>query len=52
MPIVTNNQYRSWMKSSVNMKLSSNVSVLSITYEELTKLQSFIDFDRDNTKLL
>ena len=39
MPIVTNNQYRLWLKITVNMKLSSNASVLSITYEGLTKFQ-------------
>ena len=30
------------------MKLSSDVSVLSITYEGLTNFQSFMGFDRDS----
>ena len=38
MPIVTNNQYRVWLKSAANMKLSSDASVLNITYEGLTIL--------------
>ena len=32
MPIVTNNQYRLWLKSTVKMKLSTDASVMSITY--------------------
>ena len=48
MPIVTNNQYRLWLKSAANMKLYSNESVLRITYEGLTNFQSFMDFDRDS----
>ena len=34
------------------MKLSSNALVLRITYEGLTNLQSFMDFDRDSIKSL
>ena len=30
------------------MKLSSNASVPRITYEGITKFQSFVDFDRDS----
>ena len=45
MPIVTNNEYCSWKKSAVNMKLSSDTSVMRITYEVLTKFQSFMDFN-------
>ena len=30
------------------MKLSSDASVLRITYEGLTNFQSFMDFDRDS----
>ena len=30
------------------MKLSSNASVLRITYEGITNFQSFMDFDRDS----
>ena len=45
MPIVTNNQHRSWLKRAANMKLSSDASVLRITYEGLTHFQFFMDFD-------
>ena len=48
MPIVTNNQYRLWLKSTVNMKLSSDASVLSITYEGLKNFQYFMDFNHDS----
>ena len=48
MPIVTNNQYRLWLKSTVNMKLSSDASVLSITYEVLKSFQYFMDFNHDS----
>ena len=52
MPIATNNQYRSCTKSAVNMKLSSNASVMRITYEVLTNFQSFMDFDHNSIKSL
>ena len=52
MPIVRNKQCRSCLKSDVNMKLSSNVSVFKITYKGLTQLHSFIDFDRDSIESL
>ena len=48
MPIVTNNQYYSWLKSAANMKLSSNASVLKIAYAGLTDFQSFMDFNSDS----
>ena len=34
------------------MKLSSNASVLRITYEGITNFQSFMDFDRDSIESL
>ena len=52
MTILTNNQYRSWLKSAENMKLSSNASVMIITYEVLTKFQLFMDLDRNSIKSL
>ena len=48
MIIVTNNKYRSWLKSAVNMKLSSDAYVLRITYEGLTNFQSFMEFYPDS----
>ena len=35
MPIVKDKQYRFWLKSAANMKLSSHASVMRITYEVL-----------------
>ena len=52
MPIVMNNQYRVWLKSSANMKLSYDASVLNITYEGLTNFQYFMEFDCDSIESL
>ena len=52
MPPVTNAQFRSWLKSAANMKLSSDASVLRITHEGLTNFESFMDFDRDSIESL
>ena len=52
MPIVTKNQYHLWLKSAANMRLSSDASVLRITYEGLTKFQSFMDFDWNSIESL
>ena len=52
MPHVTNAQFRGWLKSAVNMKLSSYASVLRITYEGLKKFDSFTDFDRESIESL
>ena len=51
-PIVTNNQYRLWLKIAANMKLSSDAYVLSITYEGLTNFQSFMYSDCNNIESL
>ena len=52
MPPVTKAQFRGWLKSAVNMKLSSYASVLCITYEGLKKFDSFTDFDRESIESL
>ena len=52
MPIVTNNQYRLWLRNAANMKLSPNASVLRITYEGLKNFQSFMGFDHNSIKSL
>ena len=52
MLIVTNNQSHSWLKSTANMKISFDASVLRITYEGLTNFQSFLEFDRHSSKSL
>ena len=40
------------MRSAVNMKPSSDASVLRITYEGLTKFESFMYFDRNSIESL
>ena len=52
MPTVTNAQFRGWIKSATNMKLSSYASVLHITYEGLINFDSFTDFDRESIESL
>ena len=47
MPKLTNNQFVSCLKSAANIKLSSDSSVLRITYEGLTNFQSFVDFNHN-----
>ena len=48
MPIVTNNQFLSWLKSAANIKFSFDASVFRINYEGLTKFQSLMEFDRNS----
>ena len=52
MAIMTNNQYELWLKSTENMRLLSDASVLSITYEGLTNFQYFMDFNHNSIKSL
>ena len=52
MPIVTNNQFRLWLKNTANMKLSYDASVLRITYKGLKNFQSFMDFNHDSIESL
>ena len=52
MPPRTNPAFRNWLKSAVNMKLTSDAAVLRITYEGITNYESFLDFDRDSIEAL
>ena len=52
MPPVTNANYRNWLKSAANMKLSSDAAVLRLTYEGITNFDSFLDFDRESIESL
>jgi len=52
MPPVTNGQFRSWLKGSNNMKMSSDASVVRVTYEGITNYLSLLDFDRDSIESL
>ena len=47
MPPLTNAQFRGWLKAAVNTKLSSDASVLHITYEGLANFDSFKDSDSE-----
>ena len=44
--------FYTWLKGNLNMKLSSNASVLCLTYESITSLDSLTDFDNKVIKLL
>ena len=48
MPIGTNNQVCSSLKSAANMKLFSGTSVIRIIYEGLKHFQSFMHFNHDS----
>ena len=48
MPIVTNNQFQSWLESAVYRELSSDASRLMITYAGRTNSLSFVDFDHNS----
>ena len=52
MPHVTNAQFRGWIKAAIDMKLSSDASVLLITYKELTNFDSFMDSDHERIESL
>ena len=44
--------FRPWLKGNLNMKLSSDASVLRLTHEGITSLDSLTDFDDKAIKLL
>ena len=44
--------FRTWLKGNLNMKLSSDASVLRLTHEGITSLDSLTDFDANAIKLL
>ena len=52
MPPTTTGAFRSWLKSSPNIKLSSDAAVLRITYEGITNYESLIDFDKKSIERL
>ena len=52
MPPATTNSFKSWLKSNVNIKLSSDAAVTRITYEGITNFDSLVDFDKKAIELL
>ena len=52
MPPQTNAAFRNWLKSSSNMKLSSDAAVRRITYEGITNYRSLLDFDKESIEAL
>ena len=52
MSSVTNDQFHGWLKAAVNMKLSSDASILHITYKWLTNFYVFTGFDREGIEYL
>ena len=52
MPPTVNANFKSWLKSNVNMKLSSDAAVTRITYEGITNYDSLVDFDKKSIESL
>ena len=46
MPLTVTSSFKSWLKASTNIKLSSNSAVARITYERIMTFQSLEDFDK------
>ena len=44
--------FRAWLKSSVNMKLSSNASVTRLLHEGINNMNALLDFDKDSIEAL
>ena len=44
--------FKSWLKTNINMKISSDVDVLRITYEGITSFKSLNDFDKKSIEFL
>ena len=45
--VVVSAGFRSWLKASTNMKLSSDASVVRVTHEGITDFRSLVDFDKE-----
>ena len=50
--VTTSATFRSWLKASTNMKLSSDASVLRVTHEGITSYYTLVDFDKAAIKNL
>ena len=49
---VTTQAFKGWLKSSNNIKLSSDASVLRVTHEGITNFASLSDFDKKSIENL
>ena len=52
MPHVVTSSFKSWLKSSNNIKLGSIADVTQITYKGLTNFDSLQDFDKKSIESL
>ena len=52
MPPAVAASFRTWLKSSNNMKLNSDAAVTRITYEGITNYDSLQDFDKSSIESL
>ena len=50
--VTTSSTFRSWLKASTNMKISSDASVLRVTHEGITSYDTLVDFDKAYIKNL
>ena len=50
--VTTSLTFRSWIKASANMKLSSDTLVLRVTHEGITSYDTLVDFDKAEIKNL
>ena len=44
--------FKNWLKSSTNIKLSSDAAVTRVTHEGITNFESLLDFDKKSLQLL
>ena len=52
MPPVVSTNFKAWLKSSSNIKLSSDAAVTRLTYEGITKFSSLVNFDKKSIEAL
>jgi len=50
--VIISAAFKSWLKASTNMKLSSDASVNSVTHEGITDFNSLVDFDKQTIQYL
>ena len=50
--VIVTAAFKSWLKASTNMKLSSDASVNRVIHEGITDFNSLIDFDKDTIQYL
>ena len=50
--VIISAAFKSWLKASTNMKLSSDASVNRVTHEGITDFNSLVDFDKQSIQNL